>query len=81
MYYVSLYFDPVTEERIQSMISKVAISSGNTFMTEGKVPPHMTIAAFETQQESKAIDMFSSCVKSMRQTEIFMPSVGMFLQA
>lgn len=79
MYYVSLYFDPVTEERIQSMIDKVARKSGNSFMTEGRVPPHMTLAAFETQKESDAIDIFVSCVQNMRQTEIFIPSVGMFL--
>ena len=55
MYLVSLYFDEKTEEKIQSFINQVAEKTGNTFMVDGKVPPHMTVCEFATQEEEKAI--------------------------
>ena len=47
MYFISLYFDNKTNERIQRYIDKIANCSGNVFMTENKVPPHITVSSFE----------------------------------
>ena len=48
MYLISLYFDEKTEKHIRRFIKQVAKRTGNTYMIDGNVPPHITIAAFET---------------------------------
>ena len=55
MYFISLYFDNKTNERIQRYIDKIANCSGNVFMTENKVPPHITVSSFEMGEEREII--------------------------
>lgn len=50
MYLISIYFDDKTNNRIQQAINQVAKKSGNTFMLDAEVPPHITVSAFETGQ-------------------------------
>ena len=59
MYLVSIYFDEKTDQKIQQYIDKVAEKTGNTFMLDGQVPPHITVSAFETQNEVAVIEMIS----------------------
>ena len=58
MYLVSIYFDEKTTSRIQGYITQVAKRSGNPFMIEKNVPPHLTISAFETRSEDQVISLF-----------------------
>ena len=58
MYLISLYFDDVTNERIQSYMNQIAKRTGNEVMLADKVPPHITLSAFETTQESEAVAVF-----------------------
>lgn len=53
MYLVSIYFDEKTNKTIQGLIDKVARKTGNNFMIAGKVPPHITVSAFETKHEEE----------------------------
>ena len=55
MYLISIYFDEKTNNRMQSYIKQVAKRSGNTFMTEKNVPPHLTISAFETRMKMQCV--------------------------
>lgn len=50
MYLISLYFDEKTNGRINQYIRQVASESGNQYMLDKNVPPHITISAFETRQ-------------------------------
>jgi hypothetical protein len=78
MYLISLYFDEKTEYMMQSLINKVADKTGNTFMIDGKIPPHITVAAFETRNEVKAIELFEKSMVNVKGDEIFFASVGSF---
>ena len=49
MYLISAYFDEQTNKRINGYITKIAEQTGNTFMIENQVPPHMTISAVEAR--------------------------------
>ena len=49
MYLISVYFDEKTSKKLNHLIQSVAEETGNTFMLDHKVPPHMTIGAFETR--------------------------------
>lgn len=78
MYLISIYFDEKANRRVQQYIDKVAEKTGNTFMIEGKVPPHITISAFETQDEKSAIEELDSLVKELRKGNLTWASVGQF---
>ena len=49
MYLISAYFDEKTTKILQKHIDRIAQETGNTFMTENHVPPHMTISAIEAR--------------------------------
>ena len=78
MYLVSIYFDDKTNRIIQNHINKVAEKTGNIFMTDGKVPPHITISAFETKQEAKVVEALKEATTQMQSGQLEWASVGMF---
>ena len=49
MYLISAYFDQRTTKILQKQIDRIARETGNTFMTQNHVPPHMTISAIEAR--------------------------------
>lgn len=49
MYLISVYFDDTANRTLQRYIQQIAEQTGNTFMTEHQVPPHMTISAIEAR--------------------------------
>ena len=53
MYLISIYFDEETNKKIQAYINVIAKSTGNTYMIEGQVPPHITISSIEAKRESE----------------------------
>lgn len=79
MYLISVYFDEKTNKIIQRHINQVAEKSGNTFMIDGNVPPHITISAFETRQEDRIIEVLEEKMAELKQGTIQWASVGVFL--
>ena len=78
MYLVSLYFDNKSAMKIQGFINKVAEKSGNDFMTYNNVPPHITIASFQTDEEDKVIEIFDRRIKDIDRGMITWASIGVF---
>ena len=78
MYLVSLYFDEKSDARIRQYINTVAKRTGNTYMLDGKVPPHITISAFESKCEIQVIERLDECVKELQSGRIHWASVGAF---
>lgn len=79
MYLISLYFDDNTNRIIQNYINKVAEKTGNTFMLDGNVPPHITISAFETKREDECVTVLGDVVEQIDRGELQWVSVGEFL--
>ena len=79
MYLISVYFDEQTEKRIQGLIRRVAKETGNSFMLDNQVPPHMTIAAVETKHEDLLIASLDKLTKKMECGKINFVSVGAFV--
>ena len=52
-YAVSLHFGREVNEIIYSAMKKIADQTGNSFMIENKVPPHITIGAFHAAKEDE----------------------------
>ena len=78
MYLVSIYFDDKASKTIQGLINKAAYKSGNNFMIDGNVPPHITIASFQTQEERKVIELLNEKIKVIESGMIAFASIGVF---
>ena len=81
MYLISIYFDEETNKKIQGYINAVAKSTGNTYMIEGKVPPHITISSIEAKRESEdqIVRALEESAKKLIQGKLQWVSVGTFL--
>ena len=78
MYLVSLYFDEKTNQRLKQYIEQVAEKTGNTFMIDGNVPPHITVGAFETKNEAEAKASLEKAFENFESGQILLVSVGTF---
>ena len=78
MYLVSLYFDDKAAVRIESFINKVSEKSGNTFMTDNNVPPHITITSFQTAEENRVVEILDKRIKDIEAGIIDLVSIGVF---
>ena len=76
MYLISLYFDDGTNRILQRHIKRVAEKSGNTFMTDNNVPPHMTVAALEARSAAELIPAFTSLEGMVTGGEVNFVTVG-----
>lgn len=77
MYLVSIYFDDKTNRVLQKQINLIAEKTGNTFMTENCVPPHMTISQIEARNENVLVPYMESLNGKIGQGEMQFVSVGM----
>lgn len=78
MYLISIYFDEETERKLQGLIQNVAKATGNAFMLDNKVPPHITVAAVETKHQDLLITRVEELVKTCEMGDIKWVSVGSF---
>jgi len=78
MYLISIYFDEKTDKQIRKLITQIAVKTGNTFMQDNHVPPHITVAAIETRDEEAAIEELEKCVQQLEQGKLRFISTGAF---
>ena len=78
MYLISIYFDDETDRRIRKYMEQAAKRSGNTYMIDAKVPPHITISAFEARQEEAAVQMLKQAADGMKSGAVMWVSAGAF---
>lgn len=78
MYLVSIYFDKSTDTRIQYYINQIAKKTGNQFMLEHQVPPHITLSSFETKQEERAVQILKNLIPQLSSGMVTWASTGVF---
>lgn len=78
MYSISAYFDDATTFRIQQYIDQVAKKTGNTFMIDNCVPPHITISTFHTKQEKQVIGFLEQKIAKLNSGIVQWVSAGTF---
>ncbi len=79
MYLISVYFDDKTNQILQRYIDQIAEKTGNGFMVENKVPPHMTISSIEARNVDVLIPAFEAIDGVLPSGEIQFVSVGQLL--
>ena len=78
MYLISFYFDDQTKKRIQSWMDEISTGTGNTFMTDHQVPPHITVSAFDAREDVQAVEALEAIAGRMVPFEVQIVSVGTF---
>ena len=81
MYLISVYFDEKTNIQISNYVRAVANATGNNFMTDNNVPPHITIAAFMVRDEEVAREAFCEIIKDFSEGSINWVTMGSFGQS
>lgn len=79
MYLITAYFDEKTNKRIQGWINKVSASTGNHFMSEHKVPPHLTLAAIEARDAEVLLPQFQKLSGTLEAGSVELVTVGALL--
>ena len=77
-YLISAYFDEKSNRELSKYIREIADETGNSFMTENQVPPHLTISFFEARSDEDAKQVFEKIEEKLTGGNIVMPSVGAF---
>ena len=77
-YAVTLEFDKETESKIQEMIDEVATVTGCDYMKLSKIPPHVTVSALVSDNESALLAEMESIAESMHKDSIWFASIGVF---
>ncbi len=79
MYLISAYFDAKSSGELNRLIEGIAKVTGNTFMLSNKVPPHLTITAFDTKEEDFVVDSFLEISQGIKAGNILIPTIGQLL--
>ena len=74
-----MYFDDKNNKIISNYINKIAQKTGNTFMTDNHVPPHLTIMSVEAREEKKLTEVMEQLERSLTKGQIQLVSVGVLL--
>ncbi len=78
LYLVSLYFDKQTDYILSNLMKQIARKSGNSYMLERQIPPHLTIGMVRQGKETDLLQHLDRCVKHWNRTEIAIVSIGCF---
>ena len=78
MYLISIYFDEKTEQNMRLYINQVAKVTGNTFMLDGNIPPHITLLGLQGKNEAEIIRLLDEGIKDIESNSIYFGSVGEF---
>lgn len=64
---------------MRKLMEQAASTSGNTFMLDGNIPPHITVLAFETLDEDRAVKLLEDIVHNeLHAGNIHFASIGSF---
>lgn len=78
MYLISIYFDEKTEQAMQAYINQIAKATGNSFMLDGSIPPHITLLGFQAKDESKVIELLDKHIDEIMSGYIYFAAIGEF---
>lgn len=78
MYLISVYFDQTVTQKLQNYIAEIAKRTGNHFMTDHQVPPHLTISSVEARSAEVLLPHMPVLEEKLKKIPIRFVSVGAF---
>ena len=79
MYLISVYFDEKTNRILQRYTNQIADRTGNNYLIDNCVPPHMTVSAIEARSVDVLIPAFKELRGRIKKGRIHFVSVGQIL--
>ncbi len=77
-YAVILYFDEESQTMMQHMIDRIADETGCDYMNQEKIPPHITISALISDNETALLSEMEHVAKELRSDNVVFASIGVF---
>ncbi|MBQ8175644.1 MAG: 2'-5' RNA ligase family protein [Oscillospiraceae bacterium] len=77
-YAVTLEFDKETHNKIQEMIDEVASATGCDYMKQLKIPPHVTVSALVSDNETTLLSEMEDIAASMNKGSVWFANIGVF---
>lgn len=71
--------DKDTESSFNKLIKSIAESGVSSYMIDGKIPPHRSIACFSTDSIAQIVNELDGNITSFKAGDIVWPSLGMFV--
>ena len=67
-YAVTLYFDSHTNELIEGAMRDIAATTGNNYMLDNSVPPHLSLGLFHAEEEKagEMVKLFEEFAESLK---------------
>lgn len=77
-YAVLIYFDSVSEHKLRKIQSEVSRASGNTYLFDNNIHPHITLSLFTRDEYQDLTSDLTSFADELRFIEINLTSIGIF---
>ena len=77
-YAIVLYFDNTTNKIIGNMIERTAALSGNSYMLDINIPPHVTLGCFFSDEQANLYERVESFAKGVTPFEVTFHTIGAF---
>ncbi len=77
-YAVTLEFDKESQNKIQLMIDEVAGATGCDYMKRSNIPPHVTVSALVSDNESALLSEMESIAASISKDSVWFVNIGVF---
>ena len=77
-YAIVLYFDDATNKTIGNMIERTAALSGNSYMLDINIPPHVTLGCFFSDEQSDLLEKVGAFAKNITPFEVTFDAIGAF---
>ena len=77
-YAVLVYFDPASEESIRIIQEEASRVSGNTYVFDNRIFPHITLSLFSKEDYDGIIEDLRGFSEKLRNINIHLTSIGIF---
>ena len=78
-YAIILCFDSDTESKFNRIIESIAGRGISSYMTDIKIPPHITLSCFRTENIETIVNKLDGCVPGFKPGNITWASLGAFV--
>ncbi len=78
-YAIVLYFDEITTAKLNQAIKAVSDASNNSYMIDTKIPPHITIASFYSDDQEKITKATSDFASTVEKSEVLFEEIKKFV--
>lgn len=77
-YAVIVYFDHVSEGNIRRIQSEVSRVTGNTYLSDNRILPHITLTLFSKESFQEILEDLASFAPELRDMSVSLSSIGIF---